>query len=123
MTRADIKLLIFLVVATVLAVPASSMAGGNATGDAIIYGPSGTTVVSLNSSATYVVEGRIGQVVFEVKDGVLECTSSTCKDKVCVHMGRVSPGHPVVCAPNGISAMLVTGPNGAQDGEFDAVSR
>jgi|GEM_PF-730719 len=123
MTRADIKLLFFLVLATVLAVPASSMAGGNTTGDAVIFGPSGTTTVSLDSPATYVIEGRIGQVVFEVRDGALECTSSTCKDKVCVHMGWVSPGHPVVCAPNGVSAMLVTGPNGAGEGELDAVSR
>jgi hypothetical protein len=124
MNRADLKLLVFLVLATLLAIPVSRAAGAATSGEAIICGPHGHhTVVSLESDGLYRIEGRVGEVVFEVRDGRLMCVSSTCSDKTCVHMGAVAAGRPVVCAPNGVSAMFVSKPSTVEEASLDAVSR
>ncbi len=119
LTRGDVQLLVILVIATVTAFPASDIAAGYNDGTAVISSPSGTTTVDLDEPATYRVEGRSGVVTFEVSDEGLRCVDSDCPDQVCVRMGLVSAGHPVVCAPQGVTAMLSA--KGRQD--VDAVSR
>ena len=69
---------------------------------------------------TYRVQGRIGEVVFEVRDGEVRCVSADCPDHVCVRSGTVRAGAPVVCAPNGVVAEF-TGVS--EGGAVDAVSR
>jgi len=123
MTRGDLKLLAFLVVAAVAAVPTSWMAGHSAEASAVIRSPYGESTIALDTPGIYAIDGRLGEVVFEVRDGELVCVESTCPDKLCVHMGRVAPGRPVVCAPNGVTAMLATQPNGLEEASLDAVSR
>ena len=124
MTRGDFKLIAFLLVATLLAIPMSLMAAGESSGEVLISGPSGQTTVSLEEDDMYVIEGRDGDVVFKVSDGHIYCEESSCPDKICVELYEVERGRPVVCVPNGVTAMLASSKSGSSgEGELDAVSR
>lgn len=120
MTRADLRLLIVLVCVTVLSIPAVTYA--SRTGQTVlIVGPHGRSEVSLSEPGRYVVAGSRGDVIFEVRNGECVCVESNCPDQTCVRMHVVQAGRPIVCAPNGVSAVMVTGTDGG--GELDAVSR
>ena len=124
LTRADASLLGILLVATILAFPMASMAGGHGDGTVTRSGPHGKAVVSLDEPAVYEIEGREGVVVFEVRAGSVYCVESSCAEQICVHQGTVRQGRPVVCAPNGVTAML-TAQHGdeTEEASLDAVSR
>ena len=122
-TRADVTLLVFLVLASLLAVPMSVMAAGDGDGTVTITGPYGTTVVALDEPGTHVIEGREGDVVFEVADSELSCVESSCEEQVCVKLHTVTRSRPVICAPNGVSAVMSYTPEDGGEEELDAVSR
>jgi len=124
LTKADVRLILFLVLGTALAFPMASMAGGHGDGSGTITGPGGKTVVPLDESGRYVIEGREGEVVFEVVGGDLLCVESSCEEQICVRQHEVYQGRPIVCAPNGVAAIL-TPESGSSLGEggLDAVSR
>lgn len=118
MTRGDlgiIGIVVAILVASVLvaAVPRTS------TSEALIKGPGGETIISLDRDATYRVQGAIGEVVIEVEDGEARCVESSCPDQICVESGALAPGRPIVCAPNHVVVTLRTG----ERGQLDAVSR
>ncbi|MDP2181462.1 MAG: NusG domain II-containing protein [Actinomycetota bacterium] len=119
MTRADLRLLLVLVLVTVLSVPAVTYAARNSD-TVLISGPAGRSEVSLSEPGRYVVPGVRGDVVFEVIGAQLVCVESDCPDQTCVRERVVRPGRPVVCAPNGVSAVMTSG-NGSEGG-LDAVS-
>ena len=124
LTQGDMRLLLFLVLATALAFPMASMAGGRSDGSATITGPQGKTTVSLDAPAQYVIEGREGEVVFEIADDTLFCIESSCEEQICVRQHEVRQGRPVVCAPNGVTALLAMGDESStEEGGLDAVSR
>lgn len=119
MTRADRILLAALVVSALLAIPAAALASRDDT-HVRLSGPSGATVVDTAENGIFEIQGRTGTVVFEVRDGVVRCTSSSCPDKLCVLSGVVRAGSPIICAPNGVIAQ----PIGNGGGEsVDAVTR
>lgn len=119
MTRGDRTVLVAVVLFAALSIPlATAMAGSH---DVVeLRGPSGVTRVDPGTDGVYVVEGRVGDVVFEVVGGTVRCASSSCPDQVCVHSGTVRPARPVVCAPNGVVATCVASSGGSG---LDAVSR
>lgn len=119
MTRADRILLAVLVAIALLAVPAAALASRGQR-QVRISGPTGVTAVDLSHDGSYRIEGRISDVVFEVRDGVLSCVSSGCPDQVCVHAGTARPQAPIICAPNGVIAEFASGDGG---GGVDAISR
>jgi len=113
-----------IIVATVLGIALLTATGAGALvapepGSAVLRGPGGVTVVDLDEPGRYVVPGRVGTVVFEVRDGALRAVESECPDHICVRSGAVAAGRPVVCAPNGVSAALVP----VRGEGLDAVSR
>jgi len=117
-TRADRILLIALVACVVLSVPLVSWA--MPAGEAVtISGPFGVTRVDPGTDSVFRVQGRVGVVTVVVRDGQVFCSESDCPDSVCVHMGSLAPGRPIVCAPNGVTVAYAEGRNGA----LDAVSR
>jgi hypothetical protein len=118
-TRGDTVVLIAVVALALLTAPTAGALLAPAGGTAVVRGPGGVTTVDLSSPGRYVVSGHTGSVVFEVVEGMIAATSAECPDHLCVHMGAAAPGRPVVCAPNGVSATLVSG---AGEG-LDAVSR
>ncbi len=120
LTRSDIGLIVFLVIATLTAFPAAKLAAGSTDGTAVVTGPGGSTTVSLDTPSTLVIEGREGDITFQVgDDGSLKCLESSCSEQICVRTGMVSAGRPVVCAPNGVAAMLSAG----KGESLDAISR
>jgi hypothetical protein len=124
LTTADLRLIAMLVLATVLAFPMASMAGGHGDGTATISGPHGDTVVALDQPARYDVQGQEGTVVFEVSEGSLFCVESSCEEQICVRQHEVRQGRPVVCAPNGVAALLTARHEASsEEGDLDAVSR
>ena len=123
LTTADIKLLGILVLATVLAFPMASMAGGHGDGTATISGPYGETVVDLATPARYDVQGRQGTVVFEAVEGSLFCVESSCEEQICVNQHEVRQGRPIICAPNGVTALLTAEGRASKEEDLDAVSR
>ncbi|MDZ4063901.1 MAG: NusG domain II-containing protein [Coriobacteriia bacterium] len=120
MTRADLRLLVVLVLVTVLSVPAVTYAA-RGSDTVLVSGPAGRSQIPLSEPGRYVVPGAVGNVVFEVIAGQLVCVESDCPDQTCVREHVVRPGRPVVCAPNGVSAVMTSG-NG-REGGLDAVSR
>jgi hypothetical protein len=112
-------LLALLVLVALLAFPVGGALAGNVGGATVLVGPHGTTEVEPSRSGRYVVEGAVGDVVFEVVDGSLTCIDSSCPDGVCVRSGALSPGKPIICAPNGVYAL----DSGSSERGLDAVSR
>jgi len=120
-TRGDGIVLACVLAVALLSVPAVLAVADAGSAAALISGPAGQTETTLSDNARYTVEGREGTVVFEVRDGHLLCTSSSCADQVCVRQREALPGRPVVCAPNGVVAR-VSGA-AAKEASLDAVSR
>jgi hypothetical protein len=119
MTRGDVMVVVAVVAVALLSVPSAGAMLSPAGGAVVLCGPGGSTTVDLASPGTYVVEGRSGRVEFRVANGEVSAISAECPDHLCVSMGAAAPGRPVVCAPNGVSASIVSG-----RGEgLDAVSR
>ncbi len=118
MTRGDLGI-VGIVVALVVGSLLLAAAPNAADSSAIIKGPSGVTRVSLDHDATYVVEGALGAVTFEVADGTMRCTESSCPDHLCMRAGTLAPGQPIVCAPNRVIVRLAD----RSRGDLDAVSR
>jgi hypothetical protein len=117
-TRADRQLFAALLALVLLSIPVTTLAVADSGSVASVVAPSGTTRIPLGTDARYTIQGRHGEVVVVVSDGALRCVESSCDDQVCVRAGELSPGRPIVCAPNGVSISTVGGGD-----DLDAVSR
>ncbi len=83
------------------------LSGAGTAGETAIVRQDGKTVrqISLSVDQTF----RVGNVVFEVKDGAIAFIESTCPGKECIHSGwQRRPGSSAACLPNHIS-VTVTG--------------
>ena len=123
MTRWDIALVVALLGLSALSVPAVLASVPDDAPSVVVHGPGGETVIPLDGEGLYHVQGSYGEVVFEAHAGRVRCVRSDCDDKVCVHAGDVGPGRPVVCAPNGVTAVLSEGDMAGRRAALDAVSR
>lgn len=119
MTRGDWLVVVTVIAAALLLAPQAGAIVAPDGGSVVLRGPDGVTTVSVEESDRYVVPGRRGDVVFVVEDGLVSAASAECPDQICVHSGAAAPGRPIICAPNGVSATLLTGPGEG----LDAVSR
>ena len=123
MTRWDIVLVVVLLGLSALAVPTVLLSVPSDAPSVVVRGPSGETIIPLDAEGLYHVQGEYGEVIFEAHAGHVRCIHSDCDDKVCVHAGDVGPGRPVVCAPNGVTAVLSEEDGAGRRTELDAVSR
>ena len=123
MTRWDIFLVVALLGLSVLAVPVALVSTPSNTPSVVVHGPGGETVIPLDAEGFYRIQGVSGEVVFEAHAGHVRCVRSSCDDKVCVHTGNVAPGRPIVCAPNGVTAVLSDESDAGRRAGLDAVSR
>lgn len=119
MTRGDRIIIATVLAAALLMAPQAGALLAPEVGSVVLRGPRGATEVDPSVSGRYVVEGRVGDVVFEISDGALRAVASDCPDQVCVHTGTAAAGRPVICAPNGVSAAVVF----SREEELDAISR
>jgi hypothetical protein len=118
-TRGDWLVVVTVIAAALLLAPQAGAIVTPDGGSVVLRGPEGVTTVSLMESGRYVVPGRGGAVVFAVEDGLVSVVSAECPDQICLHSGAAAPGRPVICAPNGVSATMLSG---RAEG-LDAVSR
>ncbi len=119
MTRGDRAIIVTVLAAALLMAPQAGALLAPEVGSVVLRGPRGVTEVDLSVPGRYMVEGRVGRVVFEVSDGALRAVESDCPDQICVHSGAAATGRPVICAPNGVSAAVVF----AREEGLDAISR
>lgn len=67
---------------------------------ATITGPSFSYSVSLLEDRVYEVEGKMGEMLIEVKGGKIGVKQSGCPNQYCVHQGYHDGGASIVCAYN-----------------------
>jgi len=47
------------------------------------------------------IEGKVGLLIIEIKDGMVRMVSSNCPEKICIKQGWIkNPGQSIVCVPN-----------------------
>lgn len=72
--------------------------------------------LSHTSDRTIRVEQGGSYNIIEITDGKIHVTEAGCPDKVCVSMGFLQGGAPIVCLPNRLVIRYAKG------GELDAVA-
>jgi hypothetical protein len=77
-------------------------------------------VYPISDDAHVEIQGILGPTVIEIEDSTVRVEESACKNKLCVHQGRISaPGSWIACLPNGV---LVRIEGEREDSDVDAVS-
>jgi hypothetical protein len=87
----------------------------NATGTSIVVQIDGRTVykASLGEPRTFDVQGALGPVTVEIRDGKAAITHSDCPNHICVRTGwRSKSGEIIVCVPNK-TVVRIAGPGHA----------
>ncbi|MCK5147692.1 NusG domain II-containing protein [bacterium] len=75
--------------------------------------------ISLKHDTEGVINGRIGELHYNIKDGELWITHASCPQKHCIHFGRIEhPGEAVFCIPNRIVIEVV----GHSESGIDAIT-
>ncbi|GAB4275072.1 MAG: hypothetical protein Kow0056_04210 [Coriobacteriia bacterium] len=109
MTRADGYLLTLLVAVSLASyvLMGASHAPAQPAAQVRIESPRGEMEVRLDTDATYEVEGLLGPVTVEIRDGEARVTETRCVERRCVSMGPASePGDALVCAPNAVTVVV-----------------
>lgn len=72
-----------------------------------ITAPNEELVYPMDKNQIVKVTGRISIVEIEIRDGKFKFIDSQCPNKQCLNGGWISlPMMPVVCLPNGVSAVI-----------------
>ena len=59
--------------------------------------------LNLDGDREFTIEGKLGNMKCEIKDGKLKVISSYCPRKICMHSPAISkPGESIICVPNEI---------------------
>lgn len=117
-TIADKVLIVFL---TILTIFSYSMAGGGRQGVEINIEVDGKQfgTYQLRENNVVEVKGHLGASKIKISDGKASFLSSPCKNKVCIHQGRIDRnGQMAACIPNKVLIRVRGG-----EGDYDAVTR
>ena len=77
------------------------------TGQIEIVSPVKTIIHPLQKDSIIPVEGKISQMLVEVKNNRVRVISSGCHDKICMKTGWISHGYEfILCAPNQVSIRI-----------------
>ena len=80
-----------------------------------ITSPDGIYQYELKTDRQIEMKGREGITRIIVQDKNVWITDSPCKNKTCIHAGKINkPGQWLCCAPNGIF-VIIKGDSGEQD--------
>jgi hypothetical protein len=108
MTRGDKALLVTVlaVCALLVVVPSAVLVAAPADESGrwvLLHAPGETSVLSLATDGDHTVEGHLGPVTVEVRDGEARIVDSPCPEQRCVSAGAVAGrGTAAVCVPGGI---------------------
>jgi len=76
----------------------------------------------LKDDISFTVNGKIGPVNIEIKNGAATITHATCPKGICTTAGATSnPNIQLICAPNNIMVKILSAGNGG-DGDVDGVT-
>jgi hypothetical protein len=108
LTAADILLVILLAGATVASFAAVRFS--TAEGSTVLIQREDTTLykLDLHEPRTVNVEGSVGMVTVEIRDGSVAVTHADCPNHICVRTGwRSHAGALIVCAPNRVLVRII----------------
>ncbi|MCX7786883.1 MAG: NusG domain II-containing protein [Spirochaetes bacterium] len=93
-------------------------------GEAVVYiqNQSKVWIYPLSKEQELDIPGPLGSTHIHIKDGAAFVENSPCRDKICIHMGRIARnGEWVACLPNRVFLQVQgkTGNNGPGE-EVDA---
>lgn len=75
---------------------------------------------SLDENREMEIKTFYGSNTLVIENGVVYVKDSTCKDKRCEHMGKISKdGEMIICLPHELFIKIINGKGGA----FDAISQ
>ncbi len=119
LTRAD---KIMLVVFALLALTSYGLLGFFQTpGDrvTVVVGDQNIASFSLQKEGNYSVNGLLGEVVLQIKDGAVRILKVSCPRKICQQMGWIkNSGEVIVCLPN----RLIVRVGEQTGGNWDAIA-
>lgn len=71
-----------------------------------VYADDSEEIYSLKDT-DFIVKSREGSVNVRIRDGQVRVTESSCPDKWCTRMGKISnPGESIVCLPSKIFLVI-----------------
>lgn len=65
----------------------------------------------LSEDTEFTVNCENGYNVITIRDGKISVSEADCPDKVCMSMGEISGGTPIVCLPHRLEIRVVNGKN------------
>lgn len=118
MKRADKRCIVIIMAACILFYIPLWLSYGNSEGEAVVVQVRNEEVlrVSLWKDATYTVDGKLGEVVVEVKEGRVRVEKENSPYHYCSIQGYVSdPSTPIICLPNEVVVSI----EGSEKGTVD----
>jgi hypothetical protein len=95
---------IVIIALSLLAVGAFAVfayAGGRQGTQVVVEASGRTYLYPLDRDRTEKVHGPIGDTILVISGGEAQVLDSPCRDKICVHAGKISkPGQWIACLPN-----------------------
>jgi hypothetical protein len=77
----------------------------------------------LKDDISFSVNGKIGPVGIEIKDGTASITRAACPKGICTKAGATSnPNVQLICAPNNIMIRILPAGGSGKDGGVDGVT-
>ncbi|PID58323.1 hypothetical protein CSB45_04450 [candidate division KSB3 bacterium] len=92
------------------------------TGNTVQIEVNGThsALLSLAENQTLAVPGPLGETLLTIHDGHVHVTESPCRNKICIHSGRISrSGEIIACVPNKVVIQIL----GDKTADYDAVTQ
>ncbi len=88
----------------------------------VVYADNKETIYSLKD-ADFTVKSREGSVNVKIRDGKVKVVESSCPDKWCTRMGKISaPGESIVCLPSKIF-LIIREAGKKNDNGIDSITR
>ncbi|MGI6211337.1 MAG: NusG domain II-containing protein [Anaerovoracaceae bacterium] len=117
--KADIVLLVFLILLGLLFSWLS--VAGKQSGTRVLVRVNGkdyaTYSLAENRTVTIRQNGHVNK--FIIKDGTVQMTKSSCKNKLCIEQGRISEtNQSIVCLPNRVTLEIQGG-----ESKYDAIAQ
>jgi hypothetical protein len=77
----------------------------------------------LKEDIAFTVNGKIGEVGIEIKNGAATINHATCPKGICTLSGAIStPTGQLICAPNNILVKIMSAGNGKKGNDVDGVT-
>ena len=127
LTKADIVLIIFLLLISILSLGILSWDGDKAEGKRVSVQIDGREVDSLDLSGTNIgksfkYKSKYGSNIIHLSEDGVCMEKSDCSKQICVHQGEIRKiGSMIVCLPNHLLIEIKSSDNKA--GDIDAIIR